>query len=90
VAGVPKMALDNHRYPNLFLFLLPKQRLYILKNMCMCVCVCVCVYVCVCVCIEGVPGGKVNVLGGHCIGHSKQNALSNMCPIPNGLRDRAI
>jgi len=26
-------------------------------------------------CIQGVPGGKVNILGGHCIGHSKPKCL---------------
>jgi hypothetical protein len=26
-------------------------------------------------CIQGVPGGKVNILGGHSIGHSKQKIL---------------
>jgi len=41
--------------------------------------------VCVCVSIQththththtqGVPGGKVNILGGHIIGHSKQKCL---------------
>jgi len=25
--------------------------------------------------IQGVPGGKVNILGGHNIGHSKQKCL---------------
>jgi hypothetical protein len=25
--------------------------------------------------IQGVPGWKVNILGGHCIGHSKQNSV---------------
>jgi hypothetical protein len=25
--------------------------------------------------IQGVPGGKDNILGGHCIGHSKQKTL---------------
>jgi len=25
--------------------------------------------------IQGVPGGKVNILGGHIIGHSKQKTL---------------
>jgi hypothetical protein len=25
--------------------------------------------------IQGVPGGKINILGGHSIGHSKQNTL---------------
>jgi hypothetical protein len=34
--------------------------------------------------IQGVPGGEVNILGGHSIGYSKQ------CPIPNGFRDTAI
>jgi hypothetical protein len=36
---------------------------------------------------QGDPGGKVSILGGHSIGHSKQN---EMYPIPNGFRDRAI
>jgi hypothetical protein len=41
--------------------------------------------------IQGVPGGKVNILGGHNTGHSKQKSLyMYMCPIPNGFRDRAI
>jgi hypothetical protein len=40
--------------------------------------------------IQGVPGGKVNILGGHSIGHSKQKRYMNMCPIPNGFRDRTI
>jgi hypothetical protein len=40
--------------------------------------------------IEGVPGGKVNNLGGHSIGHSKQKLCMYMCPIPNGFRNRAI
>jgi hypothetical protein len=39
---------------------------------------------------QDVPGGKVNTLGGHSIGHSKQKKLyMYMCPIPNGFRDRA-
>jgi hypothetical protein len=38
----------------------------------------------------GVPGGKVSILGGHIIGHSKQNMYMYMCPIPNCFRDRAI
>ena len=25
--------------------------------------------------LQGVPGGKVNILGGHSIGHSKQKCL---------------
>jgi hypothetical protein len=40
--------------------------------------------------IQDVPGGKFNILGGHSICHSKQNIYINMCPIPNGFRDRAI
>jgi hypothetical protein len=31
--------------------------------------------------IQGVPGGKVNILGGH----SKKKVHMNMCPIPNGF-----
>jgi hypothetical protein len=36
--------------------------------------------------------GKVNILGGHSIGHSKQNIRVHMYmrPIPNGFRHRAI
>jgi hypothetical protein len=37
-----------------------------------------------------VPRGKVNILGGHSIDHSKQKVYVYMCPIPNGFRDRAI
>jgi hypothetical protein len=40
--------------------------------------------------IHGVPGGKDKILEGHSIGHSKQKRYTNMCPIPNGFRDRAI
>jgi hypothetical protein len=40
--------------------------------------------------IQGVSGGKVNILGGHSIGHSKQKVYVYICPIPNGFRDRAI
>jgi hypothetical protein len=40
--------------------------------------------------IEGVPGGKVNILGGHSIGHSEQKVHMYMCPIPNGYQDRYI
>jgi hypothetical protein len=36
--------------------------------------------------IQGVPGGKVNILGGHSIGHSKKKVYMNVCPIPNGFR----
>jgi hypothetical protein len=40
--------------------------------------------------IQNVPQEKVNILGGHSIGHSKQKLCMYMCPIPNGFRDRAI
>jgi hypothetical protein len=40
--------------------------------------------------IQGVSGGKVNILGVHSNGHSKQKLYMNMCPVPNGFRDRAI
>jgi hypothetical protein len=40
--------------------------------------------------IKGVTGGKVNILGGHSIGHSKQKMYMYMCPFPSGFRDRAI
>jgi hypothetical protein len=41
--------------------------------------------------IQSVSGGKLNILGGHCIRHSKKKKLyTYMCPIPNGSRDRAI
>jgi len=30
--------------------------------------------------IQGVPGGKVNILGGHSIGHSKQKSLYEHVP----------
>jgi hypothetical protein len=40
--------------------------------------------------IQGVPGEKVNIMGGHSIGDSKQTLHMNMCPITNGFRDRAI
>jgi hypothetical protein len=39
--------------------------------------------------IQGVAGGKVSILGGHCIGHSKKKIVY-VCPIPNGFRDTAI
>jgi hypothetical protein len=39
---------------------------------------------------QNVRGGKVNILGGHSIGHSKQKMNVYMCPIPNGFRIRAI
>jgi hypothetical protein len=39
-----------------------------------------------------VPGGKVNILGGHSISHSKQRKklYMYMWTIPNGFRDRDI
>jgi hypothetical protein len=43
--------------------------------------------------LRSVPGGKVNIPGGHSIGHSKQKEVYTymyMCPIPNGFRDRVI
>jgi hypothetical protein len=39
---------------------------------------------------QGVPGEKVNVLGGHSSSHFKQKLYMYMCPIPNGFRDRVI
>jgi hypothetical protein len=39
--------------------------------------------------IQGVPVGKVNILGRHSIGHSKKIVCRNMCPIPNGFRHLA-
>jgi hypothetical protein len=50
----------------------------------------VCVYVCMHSYIQGVPGRKAYILGGHSIGHFKQIMYMYMCPIPNGFRDRAI
>jgi hypothetical protein len=38
--------------------------------------------------IQSVPGGNVNILGGHSIGHSKQKSVyicMYMCSIPNGF-----
>jgi hypothetical protein len=40
--------------------------------------------------IQNVPGGKINIPGGHSIGHSKQKVCMCMCSIPNSFRDRAI
>jgi hypothetical protein len=33
-----------------------------------------------------ISGGKVNILGGHSISHSKQKMCMYTCPIPNGSR----
>jgi hypothetical protein len=40
--------------------------------------------------IQNVPGGKVSILEGHSIGHSKQKIYMYMCPVPYGFRNRAI
>jgi hypothetical protein len=40
--------------------------------------------------IQDVPVGKVNILGGHSIGPSRQKVCMDVCPIPNGFRDRTI
>jgi hypothetical protein len=40
--------------------------------------------------IQNDSRGKVSILGGQSIGHSKQKMYMYMCPIPNGVRDRAI
>jgi hypothetical protein len=40
--------------------------------------------------IQCVSGGKVDVLRGHSIGHSKKKLYMYMCPILNGFLDRAI
>jgi hypothetical protein len=40
--------------------------------------------------VQDVPGGKVNILGGHNIGHSKQKECVYMSPNPNGFRDTFI
>jgi hypothetical protein len=37
-----------------------------------------------------VPGGKVSILGGHSLSHSKQKMYMYTCTIPNDFRDRAI
>jgi hypothetical protein len=36
--------------------------------------------------IQNVPGEKVNIMGGHSIGHSKREVYMNMCRIPIGFR----
>ena len=37
------------------------------------------------VCLQIVRGGKVTILGGHSIGHSKQNPYVYTCQIANGF-----
>jgi hypothetical protein len=39
---------------------------------------------------QGFPGGKVNILGGHSDGHSKQVLYMYLCPIPNDFRDSDV
>ena len=41
-------------------------------------------------CIQGVPVGKVSILGGHSTGHSKQKYLYEHVSYPNGFQDIAI
>jgi hypothetical protein len=41
-------------------------------------------------CVQGVPGRKVKILGGHNVGHSKQKLYMYMCPIPNSFPNRVI
>ena len=77
-------------------------------HVCVYVYVCVYVHVCMCVCvskyiylfnyiyilvyIQGVAGGKFNILRSHSIGYSKQKCIyvQYICPIPSDFRDRAI
>jgi hypothetical protein len=40
--------------------------------------------------MQGVPGVKVNILGGHSVGDSKQKIIYVQYPIPNALRDREL
>jgi hypothetical protein len=40
--------------------------------------------------IQNVPGGKVNVLGGHSIGHSKQEGIHVHVSYAEQSRDRAV
>jgi hypothetical protein len=40
--------------------------------------------------MQNALGGRVNILEGHSIGHSKQNVHMYMCLIPNSFRDTAI
>jgi hypothetical protein len=35
--------------------------------------------------IQGIPGGKVIILGDYSIGHCKQKIYMYMCPIPKGV-----
>ena len=38
------------------------------------------IYIYIYIYTQGVPGGKVNILGGHSIGHSKQKCLYEHVP----------
>jgi hypothetical protein len=40
--------------------------------------------------MQNVPGGKINILGDHSIGHSNQTSVLHMCPVPNSFRDSAV
>jgi hypothetical protein len=40
--------------------------------------------------IQNVPGGKVSILGGHSIDHSKQKMYMYICPTPNVSRGGPI
>jgi hypothetical protein len=40
--------------------------------------------------IQNVPGGKVNILGCHSIGHSRQKVCMYMCLIPNSFQDSTL
>jgi hypothetical protein len=40
--------------------------------------------------IQSVPGGKVNILGDHSIGHSKKTSSYEHVSYSEGFRDRAI
>jgi hypothetical protein len=47
-----------------------------------------CIFVAQLPCIQNVQGGKVNIVGGHSTGHSKQKkkkVYMYMCPIRNGF-----
>jgi hypothetical protein len=55
---------------------------------CGCECMCVSVFICICIYlyiyIYGAPGGKINILGGRSIGHSKQQTV----PVPMSYSER--
>jgi hypothetical protein len=37
--------------------------------------------------IQSVSRGKINTMGGHSIGHSRQKVYMYICSIPNGFRE---